>query len=111
VLRFLYSKPDQFGDCSSVTHCTGTVSPSGRPVREYPWQLPNVRKSELLLLRRWREVLEHLCQGLVHRLLILLKIIAQRVFGTSGPHECLVLNVSHVYDQFTNGNRLQARRV
>jgi len=39
------------------------------------------------------------------------KFIAQRVFGTSGPHECLVLNVSHVYDQFTNGNRLQARRV
>jgi hypothetical protein len=34
--------------------------------------------------------------------------MAERVFGTSAPYEYLVLNISHLYDQFANGSRLRA---
>src|SRR5438445_1781313 len=44
-------------------------------------------------------LLKHLLNGLLHQLLVLVAVVAQRVLGDSSPHQRLALGVVQVDDQ------------
>lgn len=50
-----------------------------------------------------REMLQHLVDGLIEFLFVLLRIVAQRVTGHTAPHELLVVRIVEVQNRGANG--------